>query len=75
MFAVTCYFRHLKEVFQKAGIEVTRENKREVDRIIRSLVNVEYEDCPVVWREVKKRMAENEEDFVENLRTAWNKRA
>jgi hypothetical protein len=27
---MTCYFRHLKEIFKKAGIEVTRENKREV---------------------------------------------
>ena len=29
-FVMTCYFRHLKEIFKKAGIEVTRENKREV---------------------------------------------
>jgi len=29
-FVVTCYFRHLKEIFKKAGIEVTSENKREV---------------------------------------------
>ena len=27
-FVVTCYFRHLKEIFKKAGIEVTSENKR-----------------------------------------------
>jgi hypothetical protein len=27
---VTCYFRRLKEIFKKAGIEVTSENKREV---------------------------------------------
>jgi len=29
-FVVTCYFRRLEEIFKKAGMEVTRENKREV---------------------------------------------
>jgi len=28
-FVVTCYFRHLKEIFKKAGIEVASENNRE----------------------------------------------
>jgi hypothetical protein len=37
-FVMTCYFRHLKEIFKKAGIEVTGENKREIDRIIHNIV-------------------------------------
>ena len=32
-FVVTCYFRRLKEIFEKAGIEVTRENKCEVTEL------------------------------------------
>ncbi|MDH5439226.1 MAG: hypothetical protein OEY31_01305, partial [Candidatus Bathyarchaeota archaeon] len=52
---MTCYFGHLREVFEKAGIEVTNENKREVDRIIHGIVGVEYKSCPAAWREVKKR--------------------
>jgi hypothetical protein len=40
---VTCYFRHLKEIFKKAGIEVTRENKREVDGTIHGALNLSFD--------------------------------
>jgi hypothetical protein len=70
---VTCYFRHLQRVFKKAGIEVTNENKREIDKIIHDIVRVEYKDCPATWKEVKKRIAEDEEDFVSKLKEAWSK--
>jgi hypothetical protein len=70
---VTCYFRHLKQVFKKAGIGVTNENKREIDKIIHGILRVEYKDCPATWKEVKKRIAEDEEDFVSKLKEAWSK--
>jgi ribosomal protein L17 len=72
---VTCYFRHLKQIFQKAGIEVTKENKQEIDKIIRNIVNVGYKNCPATWRKVKKRIAENEENFVAKLKEAWKKQS
>jgi len=72
---VTCYFRHLKEVFIKAGIEVTSENKRDIDKTIHNIVDVKYKNCSDVWREVKKRIAEDEEGFVSKLKEAWSKRA
>lgn len=71
---VTCYFRHLKTVFQKAGIEVTSENRQEVDLLIHGIIGAEYKDCPATWREVKKRMVEDEEGFVSKLRAEWKKR-
>jgi hypothetical protein len=40
---MTCYFRHLKEIFKKAGIEVTSENKREVDRTIHGALNLSFD--------------------------------
>jgi len=72
---LTCYFRHLQQIFKKAGIEVTGENKREIDRVIHSIVGVDYKNCPDAWREVKKRIAEDEESFVSKLRAVWSKRA
>lgn len=69
---MTCYFRHLKEVFKKAGIEVTSENKREIDKIIHGLVGVEYKNCPAAWREVKNGIAQDEDGFVSKLKNAWN---
>jgi len=65
---VTCYFRHLNEVFRKAGIEATSQNKREIDKVIHNIVGVEYKNCPAAWREVKRRLAEDEKAFVLGLR-------
>lgn len=70
---MTCYFRHLQQVFEKAGLEVTKENKREIDRVIHGIVGVGYKNCPVAWREVKKRLVEDEEGFVSELRKALSK--
>lgn len=50
---------------------VTLENKRDVDKVIHSIVGVKYKNCPAAWREVKKRIAENEEAFVSDLRKAF----
>jgi len=70
---VTCYFRHLQEVFKKAGVRVTEENKREVDKVIHGIVGVKYKNCPATWKEVKKRISENEESFTLRLRDEWSK--
>jgi len=72
---MTCYFRHLHAVFEKAGIEVKKENKREIDRIIHDIVGVEYKNCPAAWREVKKRTTHDEERFVAALKEAWSRSA
>jgi predicted metal-dependent RNase len=71
---MTCYFRHLKEVFSKADVEVTSENKREIDKVIHGLVGVEYKQCPDVWREIKKRLAQDEAGFILSLKQAWKSR-
>jgi hypothetical protein len=70
---MTCYFRHLQDVFKKAGVEVTSENKREIDRVIHGIAGVEYKNCPAAWREVKRRIAEDEESFVSKLKEALTK--
>ena len=71
---MTCYFRHLREIFEKAGIEVTEANKREIDRVIHEIVGVKYKDCPSTWKELKKRVAQDEESFVLELRDKCGKR-
>ena len=67
---MTCYFRHLKEIFDKAGIEVTKENKKELDRAIHAHRGVEYKDCSSTWKAVKASLAENEDAFLGVLRDA-----
>ena len=72
---MTCYFRHIQDVFKKGGIAVSNENKREIDRVIHGIVGVEYKNCPATWREVKKRIAEDEEGFVSELKKALTEQA
>jgi len=72
---MTCYFRHIQDVFKKAGIEVSTENKQEIDRVIHGIVGAEYKNCPATWREVKKRIAEDEECFVSELKKALTAQA
>ena len=67
---MTCYFRHLKGIFARAGVEVTKENRKDIDRKIHSIVGVEYKNCSATWREVKRRIAEDEEAFVTMLKEA-----
>jgi len=65
---MTCYFRHLKTIFEKTGTIITKENKQDIDRVIHSIVGVEYKNCSATWKEVKKRIAEDEESFVNMLK-------
>ena len=51
---MSCYFRHMRDVFEEAGVEVTKENKKEIDRIIHEMVDVEYKNCSPTWKEVKQ---------------------
>ncbi len=66
---MTCYFRHLKDIFEKAGVTVAKENKRDIDAAIHSIVGVKYKNCSATWKEVKKRIAEDEEKFLNMLRS------
>ena len=70
---MTCYLRHLKPIFEKAGIIVTKENKQDIDRAIHRIVKTNYKNCPTTWKEVKNRIAENEEKFVNMLKSELTK--
>jgi hypothetical protein len=67
---LTCYFRHIKDLLGEIGVEVTPQNKREIDRLIHELVGVDYKDCPSTWKEVKRLMAEDRTGFTARLRVA-----
>lgn len=51
---MSCYFRHMKDVLEEAGVEITKENKKDIDRIIHGLVDVTYKDCSPTWKNVKE---------------------
>ena len=70
---MTCYFRHLKTVFEKAGLTITKDNKGKIDQAIHQIVGIEYKNCSATWKEVKKKIAENEENFVNQLKRELDK--
>ena len=70
---MSCYLHNLKDVLSEAGIEVTADNKKQIDRAIHDIVNTTYKDCPGTWKEVKNKLAASEaekKDFVKKLKTA-----
>jgi hypothetical protein len=54
---MSCYFRHIGEIFAEAGVEVTKENKKALDAAIHKAVGVACKDCPSAWRAVKALLA------------------
>jgi len=70
---MSCYLRHLRDLLDEAGVEVTPGNKRQVDQAIHKIVGVEYKDCPVAWKALKQQIMGDEQkrrDFVKKLRRA-----
>jgi hypothetical protein len=70
---MTCYFRHLNVIFEKAGVTVTKENKKDIDKVIHGIVRTSYKNCSATWKEVKKRIAEDETKFVNTLKSELTK--
>lgn len=69
---MSCYFRWMKDKLAKAGIDVKKENREEIDRAIHSVTGVDYKNCSAVWKKGKEMIAENEENFVVKLEKALN---
>jgi hypothetical protein len=54
---MSCYLRHVKDLLAEAGIEVTRDNRKRIDRAFHELAGVKYKDCPATWRKLKLELA------------------
>ena len=70
---MSCYFRHLKDILDEAGIEVTSSNKKEVDQAFHQIVAVTYKDCPATWKKLKQELAgdaQKRRDLIQKLQSA-----
>ena len=68
---MSCYFRHLKDLFAEAGVEVSAANKKQLDQAVHRLVDAEYKNCPVAWKKLKQEILADEQkrkDFISRLR-------
>jgi hypothetical protein len=68
---MSCYFRHLKPIFDEAGIQVTPANKKQVDQAIHKIVDVAYKDCPATWKQIKLGTADpqKKKEFIRKLKS------
>ena len=69
---MSCYFRHMKDVFEELGIHVTNENKKALDQAIHDLVSVKYKNCSPTWKEVKARFKGDPEERAAFLKALKN---
>lgn len=70
---MSCYFRHLKDILNEAGIKITPANRKQIDQAIHRLVDVSYRDCPVTWKKLKQDILGDEQkrrDFTKKLQDA-----
>ncbi len=44
----------MDEVFKGLNIEITKENKKDIDRALHKIVEVEYKNCPDAWKKIKE---------------------
>ena len=58
---MSCYFRHIKNILDEAGIEVTPSNKKQMDQAFHQILGVTYKDCPTTWERLKEELAGDEQ--------------
>lgn len=51
---MSCYFRHLKDILEEVGIEVTPANRKQIDQAIHQIAGITYKNCPDTWRKLKQ---------------------
>lgn len=57
---MSCYFRHINDTLAGAGITVTKENRKEADRLVHAYLHVEYKDCSSAWAAFKEKVRDDE---------------
>jgi hypothetical protein len=69
---LSCYFRHLKPLFEEVGIQITPENRKQMDQLIHKIVDVSYKDCPAAWKQIKLGTADpqKKQEFIQKLKSA-----
>jgi hypothetical protein len=59
---MSCYFRHMKDIFETLNIEITSNNKKTIDQAIHNIVGIAYKDCSATWKKVKEIIRSDDAD-------------
>ena len=64
----------MEEVFEAAGVIITKDNKKDIDRAIHKIVDTEYKNCPDAWKKVKEIIkgqdSTKKEEFIKAIKDA-----
>lgn len=71
---MSCYLKRIRSMLEEMGVEVTKDNRKEIDLTIRSIVGTEDSNCPEIWGAVKRALEEDEESFISRLKEEANSR-
>lgn len=66
---MSCYTRHLTDVFEALKVENNRDNRKTMDEAIRGILKTD-KPCPEVWKQLKTILADGKkkEDLVRKLK-------
>lgn len=66
---MSCYTRHLSDVFETLDVEDNRGNRKMMDKSIRKILKTN-KSCPEVWKQLKTILADGKKkaDLVKKLK-------
>jgi hypothetical protein len=59
----------MKDIFSEIGVEITKENKKAIDKKIHEYLGVEYKNCSSTWKLIKERKKAEPKKFIKVLKT------
>jgi len=51
----------MEDIFSQAGINITKDNKKDIDRAIHKIVEIDYKNCSDAWKKIKEIIKGNDE--------------
>jgi hypothetical protein len=56
---MSCYTRHLIDVFETLGVENSKDNRKTMDKAMRKILKTD-KPCSEVWKQLKNILADEE---------------
>jgi len=63
----------MKDILEEVNVEITPQNKKEIDEILHGVVGVDYKNCSPAWKKIKLMIKGDEtsrDEFVTKLKEA-----
>jgi hypothetical protein len=70
---MSCYFRHMQDILDAAGITVNANNRKQIDQAFHQIVGTNYKDCPETWKAIKQTYLTDEKkrhELIQKLKSA-----